>query len=65
MNVCMIPVRKGSERLAKKNYLKIGHSTILEIALSKAIRSKVFDRIYINTDDPNLEDVALRMGVNF
>ena len=65
MNICMVPVRKGSERLAKKNYLKIGHSTILEIALAKAIRSKVFDSIYINTDDPNLEEVALRMGVNF
>ena len=65
MNICMVPVRKGSERLAKKNYLKIGDSTILEIALEKAIRSKVFDDIYINTDDPNLEEVAFRMGVNF
>ena len=65
MNICMVPVRKGSERLAKKNYLKIGHSTILEIAVGKAIKSKAFDRIFINTDDPNLEEVALRLGVNF
>ena len=33
MNICMIPVRKGSERLAKKNYLKINRFTVLEIAL--------------------------------
>ena len=65
MNICMVPVRKGSERLAKKNYLKIGHSTILEIALNKAIKSKAFDRIFINSDDPNLEEVASRLGVNF
>ncbi len=65
MNICMVPVRKGSERLANKNYLKIGHFTVLEIALAKAKRSKVFESIYINTDDPNLEEVALRMGVNF
>ena len=65
MNICMVPVRKGSERLVKKNYLKIGNSTILEIALDKAIRSKVFDVIYINTDDPDLDEVALSMGVDF
>lgn len=65
MNICMVPVRKGSERLAKKNYLKIGHSTVLEIALGKAIKSKAFDQIYINSDDPNLEKVASRFGVNF
>ena len=61
----MVPVRKGSERLAKKNYLKIGSSTILEIAIDKAIRSKVFDRIVINSDDPTLEEVAIRLNVNF
>ena len=38
MNICMIPVRKGSERLAKKNYLKIDRFTVLEIALNKAIK---------------------------
>ena len=25
----------------------------------------IFDRIYINSDDPSLEEVALRLGVNF
>ncbi len=65
MNICMVPVRKGSERLAKKNYLKIGRSTILEIALAKAIHSKAFDRVVINSDDPNLEELALRLGVDF
>ena len=65
MNIGMVPVRLGSERLAKKNYLKIGDFTILEITLVKAIQSKVFDRIVINTDDPMLEEVASRMGVDF
>ncbi len=65
MNICMVPVRKGSERLAKKNYLKIGHSSILEITLAKAIHCKVFDQIVINSDDPNLEELALRLGINF
>lgn len=61
----MIPVRKGSERLAKKNYLKIGSYTVLEIAIMKAIQSKVFDRIVINSDDPSLEEVAQQSGIDF
>jgi len=61
----MVPVRKGSERLAKKNYLKIGQYTVLEIALLKALKCKAFDRVIINTDDPELEEVASKYGVNF
>jgi CMP-N-acetylneuraminic acid synthetase len=65
MNICMVPARQGSVRLAKKNYLKIGQFTVLEIALMKAIKSKVFDRIVINTDDPLLEKIAIKMNVDF
>jgi len=61
----MVPVRQRSVRLAKKNYLKIGEFTVLEITLLKAIQSKVFDRIVVNTDDPTLEEVTSRMGVDF
>mgnify|MGYP001169251162 FL=1 len=65
MNTCMIPVRQGSVRLKKKNYLKIGKYTVLEIALLKAKKSKVFDEIVINTDDPDLEDIASNLDVKF
>ena len=65
MKICMIPVRKGSERLAKKNYLKIEKYTVLEIALIKALKSNVFDHIVINTDDPELEEISLKMEVDF
>lgn len=65
MNICMIPARKGSERLAKKNYLKIGDLTVLEIALQKAIKSKAFDRVVVNSDDPDLEEISNKHGVNF
>ena len=64
MNTCMVPVRKGSERLLKKNYLKIGDSSVLELALTKAIHAKVFDKIVLNTDDPNLEELALKLGID-
>ena len=65
MNICMVPVRQGSVRLARKNYLKLGQYSILEIALLKALESKVFDRIVVNTDDPQLKDVVTNLGVDF
>ena len=65
MNICMVPVRKGSVRLAKKNYLKIGDFTVLEITLLKAIKSNIFDRIVVNTDDPELETLSKKFGVEF
>jgi CMP-N-acetylneuraminic acid synthetase len=61
----MVPVRKGSVRLAKKNYLKIGDFTVLEITLLKAIKSNIFDRIVVNTDDPELETLSKKVGVEF
>ena len=65
MNVCMVPARQGSERLARKNYLKIGEHSVLELAVLKALECGCFDRVVINTDDEMLEDLASRMGVDF
>lgn len=65
MNVCMVPVRKGSQRLPKKNYLEIGKLTVLEITLLKAIKSNAFNRIVVNTDDPGLQELTYRLGVDF
>lgn len=65
MNVCMVPARQGSERLARKNYLKIGEHSVLELAVLKALECGCFDRVVINTDDETLEDLASRMGVDF
>jgi len=64
-NTCIIPVRKGSERLPKKNYKILEGKSILEIAILKAIESKVFDEIYINTDDELLEKVSEEYGIKF
>tara|TARA_B100001287_G_scaffold62031_1_gene50119 strand:+ start:21473 stop:22132 length:660 start_codon:yes stop_codon:yes gene_type:complete len=61
----MVPARKGSERLTKKNYLKIGQYTVLEIAILKAKKCDVFDRIVVNTDDPELENISSNLGVDF
>ena len=61
----MIPVRKGSQRLKKKNYQKIGKFTVLELTIIKALKTRVFDNIVINTDDIKLKKIADTYGVDF
>ena len=65
MNICMIPVRKGSQRLAKKNYLQINGNTVYEMAIEKALSVKLFDKVVLNTDDPTLESVVSKFGIDF
>lgn len=65
MNFCMIPVRKGSQRLAKKNYLKINGKTIYQIAIEKALSANLFDKIVLNTDDPDLENEVSQYSIDF
>ena len=64
-NVCMIPVRAGSQRLKRKNYLKINDTHIFELAIIKAIKSKKFDDIYINSEDIKLEKYAKKYKIKF
>ena len=65
MNICMIPVRKGSQRLAKKNYLQINGNPVYEMAIEKALSVNLFDKVVLNTDDPNLESVVTKYGIDF
>ena len=58
-------MRQGSVRLAKKNYLKLNGEAIFEIAVKKALAVELFDKIVLNTDDPSLESVAYKLGVDF
>ncbi len=65
MNICMIPVRKGSQRLTKKNYLQINGDAIYEMAIEKALSVNLFDRVVLNTDDSTLESVVNKFGIDF
>lgn len=51
---CLIPVKKNSKRLKNKNFLKIGKKNIFQIALNKAKRAKIFDEIFISTDNKKI-----------
>lgn len=50
MNVCIIPVRSGSSRIKNKNILKLNNYTLLDRAIKVALDSKIFDKVFINSD---------------
>ncbi len=53
-NVCIIPAKFNSTRLKNKNILKLGKKTLLENTIKKAINSKLFDKIIVNTESAKI-----------
>tara|TARA_B100001175_G_C19513872_1_gene645802 strand:+ start:5086 stop:6237 length:1152 start_codon:yes stop_codon:yes gene_type:complete len=49
--IAMIPARSGSKRVPKKNIRLINNKPLIDYCIKSAIDAKIFDQIYINTDD--------------
>lgn len=62
MKVAVIPARGGSKRIPKKNIRDFCGRPIIEYSISAAIQTKLFDRIIVSTDDPEIRQVAQRSG---
>ena len=61
----MIPARIGSERLKYKNLALINNKPLISFAINAAKKSKIFDKIYINSDHNIFSKIAERYKVNF
>lgn len=61
----MIPARKGSTRLKNKNLALLCGKPLIYYSIKAAKKSKVFDEIYINSDDEIYSKIAKRYKVNF
>lgn len=62
MNLCVIPARGGSKRIPKKNIKNFFGKPIIAYSIEAAIRSKIFDKIIVSTDDEEIATVALKFG---
>tara|TARA_B100001093_G_C26827333_1_gene1014627 strand:+ start:1489 stop:2193 length:705 start_codon:yes stop_codon:yes gene_type:complete len=60
--VAIIPARIGSKRVKKKNLEKIGDLSLVEIAVKKAVTSKIFKEVIISTDSSEIESQAVNSG---
>lgn len=65
-NICVIGARSGSKSIINKNLQSIEGKSLLRICAEKAIQSKLFDQIYVSSDEPKYEAEILNLDkINF
>lgn len=62
--VALIPARSGSERVKNKNIKKIGDVHLIGYSIKAAIKSKIFDDIFVITDSEYYKKIAISYGVS-
>lgn len=62
--VAFIPVRGGSKSIPKKNIKKIAGKPLVYWVIDAALKSEVFDEIFISTNDTEIKDVVLKHPLN-
>ena len=61
----MIPARIGSERLKFKNLSLLNGKPLIYYAINSSLKSRVFDKIYLNSDNNIFEKISNRYKCNF
>lgn len=63
--LAMIPARIGSERLKFKNLALIDKKPLIYYAINAAKKSRVFQKIILNSDEAIFKKIAKRYKINF
>ncbi|MGB0357153.1 MAG: pseudaminic acid cytidylyltransferase [Flavobacteriaceae bacterium] len=63
-NLCIIPARGGSKRIPKKNIRVFLGKPIIAYSIETAIKSKLFDKIIVSTDDEDIAKIALEYNAS-
>ena len=63
-NICIIPARGGSKRIPSKNIKKFNNIPIIIRSIKKAIKTKLFDKIIVSTDNSKTADIAESLGAS-
>jgi len=62
MNIAVIPARGGSKRIPSKNLRSFGGKPMIAWPIETALRSELFERIMVSTDDAAIAKVAFSYG---
>lgn len=62
MNIAIIPARGGSKRIPRKNIRDFGGKPIIAYSIEAALLSESIDTVYVSTDDPEIELIAISFG---
>lgn len=60
--LAVIPARSGSRSIKDKNLIKIKGRSLINLAVTKAVESKLFSKVLISTDSLLYADEALKCG---
>ena len=63
--LCTICVRKDSKGLRNKNIKKINNLPLVLITLKQAIKSKIFDKITVNSDSKIVKKISNKKNIFF
>lgn len=62
MNIAIIPARGGSKRLPSKNIKILGDKPLIAWTIDAAIKSKVFDHVFVSTDSEEIASISREYG---
>ena len=62
MNIAIIPARGGSKRVKRKNIINIAGKPLISYSIKTALKSGVFDKVYVNSDDDEILSISLEYG---
>lgn len=61
-SVCIIPARGGSKRIPRKNVRPFAGRPMIGYAISAALKTELFSRVLVSTDDEEIAEIARREG---
>jgi CMP-N-acetylneuraminic acid synthetase len=62
--ICTIPARGGSKRLTRKNVRPLGGVPMIAHTVTTALKSGLFDRVYVCTEDEEIAGIACSYGAS-
>ena len=54
---CLIPARKGSQRIKNKNRIIIKNEYLINHTINNALNTKQIDKIFVSTNDPYMKRI--------
>jgi CMP-N-acetylneuraminic acid synthetase len=62
--IAIIPARGGSKGLPYKNIKNMNGKPLIAWTIESALSSKLLDRIFVSTDDKEIRDVSVKIGLD-
>lgn len=62
MKIAIIPARGGSKRIPRKNIMHFNGKPMIAWSIEAAKSSRLFERIIVSTDDPEIAQVSKQFG---